>query len=170
MNDLYRYRIATPDDASAIFAVLKEIAPEIPVRLDSCTRQKLLLKRLKTACGSSNVWIAVTCDNQVAGFLMVDEQTIFRDNQIVVAYLDLSYGGVKKDHRGQNIFPALVAKMKEREVPLRATVKHANKSNMGDRLLKLRFTKIADLRERDLRYPDQDEFRWQPEPRQHRLK
>src|SRR5271166_5547178 len=40
----YRYRRATPGDVSAIFAVLEEIAPEIPVYLDSPEQKKAALR------------------------------------------------------------------------------------------------------------------------------
>jgi len=51
--------------------------------------------------------------------------------------LNLSYGGVRADHRGQHIFPKLVKKMTAKGVPLTAAVKHLNKSGTVDRLLKL---------------------------------
>jgi hypothetical protein len=70
--------------------------------------------------------------------------------------LHLSYGGVRTNHRGQHIFPELVAKMMANGVPLTATVKHSNKSNMVNRLLKLGFTKVFPLKN------DQDDLRWQP--------
>jgi hypothetical protein len=65
-QEIYRYRLATTDDASAIFAVLQGVAPEIPVRLDTLERKDLLFNRIQEGIGSGNVWIALDRDNQVA--------------------------------------------------------------------------------------------------------
>jgi hypothetical protein len=88
-------------------------------------------------------------DNQIVGFLMAEP--LGRE-------LDLSYGGVRVNHRRQHIFPKLVKKMMAKRVPLTATVTHLNKSGTVDRLLKLGFTKVESL------VDGQDNFRWQPGP------
>src|ERR1019366_7140593 len=110
-HESYRYRLATTDDASAIFAVLEEVAPEIPVRLDTPERKKLLFNRLQAGIGSDNVWIALDRYNHVVGFLLAEPEG---------EALDLSYGGVRTSHREQHIFPKLVKKMMVKGVPLTA--------------------------------------------------
>ena len=127
-HEIYRYRLATTDDASAIFAVLEEVAPEIPVRLDT---QRTCIQE---GIGSGNAWIALDRDNQVVGFLMAEP-----DREA----LELSYGGVRTSHREHHIFPTLVKKMMAKGVPLTATVMHSNESNTVNRLLKLDFTKVS---------------------------
>jgi hypothetical protein len=151
---IYRYRLATRADASPIFDVLEEVAPEIPVRLDTPEQKELLFERVQTTCASREVWIALDRYKQIVGFLMSEpdkKERSFRDNQA----LELSYGGVKKSHRGNDIFPDLVAKMKAKGVPLTATVLKKNESDMVNRLLELDFSKV------DSRY-DRDFLRWQP--------
>jgi hypothetical protein len=133
-HEIYRYRLATTDDASAIFAVLQEVAPEIPVRLDTLERKDLLFNRIQEGIGSGNVWIALDRDNQVVGFLLAEEPR---------EALELTYGGVRTSHRGHHIFPTLVKKMMAKGVPLTATVMHSNESNMVNRLLKLDFKKVS---------------------------
>jgi hypothetical protein len=144
---IYECRLAKRADAAAIFDVLEEVAPEIPVRLDTPNRKELLFKRIQSACVYRTVWIAEICrENQIVGFLMAEW-----DGQ----RLDLSYGGVRADHRGQHIFPTLMKKIMAKGVPLTATVMHSNKSDMLSRLLKLSFTEDYSLNDRDF-------LRWQP--------
>src|SRR5271169_7093617 len=72
-----------------------------------------------TIAYSREVWIALDRDKQIVGFLMAEpdkKERSYRDNQA----LELSYGGVKKSQRGNDIFPDLVAKMKAKGVPLTA--------------------------------------------------
>jgi hypothetical protein len=99
----YRYRLATSDDVSAIFAVLKEIAPEIPLRLDNSERQMLVFEQIHRCIGSGEVWIALDRDNQVVGFLLAEPDKLerfFHENQA----LELSYGGVRPGHTGESTF------------------------------------------------------------------
>jgi hypothetical protein len=147
-HEIYRYRLATTDDASAIFAVLGEVAPEIPVCLDTPERKDLLFNRIQEGIGSGNVWIADR-DNQVVGFLLAEP-----DREA----LELTYGGVRTSHRGNDIFPTLVKEMMAKGVPLRATVLHSNKSDMVNRLLMLDFTKDST----PWLETDRDRLRWQP--------
>ena len=90
----YRYQRATPRDVPAIFAVLKEIAPEIPVLLDNSIRQKLMFERIHNcSIGYGEAWIAFDRDNQIVGFLLAEPDQLerfFNENQA----LELSYGGV----------------------------------------------------------------------------
>ena len=134
--------------------MLEEVAPEIPVHLDTPEQKELFFERVQTTCASREVWIALDRDKQIVGFLMAEpdkKERSFRDNQA----LELSYGGVKKSHRGNDIFPDLVAKMKAKGVPLTATVLKQNELAMVNGLLELDFSKV------DSRY-DRDFLRWQP--------
>jgi hypothetical protein len=124
-----------------------EVAPEIPVRVDTCHRKRLLFKRIHIACFYRSVWIARDSDNQAVGFLMAESDG---------RRLDLSYGGVRPGHhRGKHIFPKLMKRAKAKGVPLTATVMHSNKSDMLSRLLKVGFTKEESRNDRDI-------LRWQP--------
>jgi hypothetical protein len=145
----YRYRLATIDDATVAFNLLGEVAPEIPFP-DFAKQKDLLDERVKIACKACNVWIALDRDDRIVGFLMAEP---LGDG------LDLSYGGVTKIYRGKGIFSDLVAKMKEREVLLRASVVLANKK-MPAYLRELGF-------EPDVPMPTNNEnmFLWKPPER-----
>ena len=71
-------------EAPPIFDVLEEVAPEIPVRLDTPEQKELLFERVQTTCASREVWIALDRDKQIVGFLMAEpdkKERSFRDNQ-----------------------------------------------------------------------------------------
>ncbi|HEY8098118.1 MAG TPA: hypothetical protein VIE65_18820 [Methylobacter sp.] len=145
---MYRYRLATTDDALAILSVLEEVAPEIPVETHDGRPERLLQTIKRTTSVYGVTWIALDRENRVVGFLLAESKG---------DRFDLPYGGVREGHRKHHIFPDLVAKMMVRGVPLTATVKHANKSDMASRLLRLGFTKAGPGY-----WPDEDAFRWQP--------
>jgi hypothetical protein len=146
----YRCLLAGKADTPEILRILVEVAPEIPVRVDTCRRKRLLFKRIQIASFYRSVWIARDRDNRIVGFLMAES-----DGQT----LDLSYGSVRPGpHRGKHIFTKLMKRVKAKGVPLTATVLRLNKSNMLSRLLKLEFTKDDPL------LNDRDILRWQPEP------
>ena len=158
----YRYRRATPGDVSANFAVLEEIAPEIPVYLDSAEQKKAALERVQGYIGSGETWVALDRADQVVGFLLAapDDHEKF---QYASGALHLPFGGVKTSLRGQYIFTALLAKMKSKGVPLTAAVSHLNKSNMFRRLEKLGFRKPSyEYRGSGDFSRDEENLRWQP--------
>ena len=116
--------------------MLEEVAPEIPVYLDTPEQKELFFERVQTTCASREVWIALDRDKQIVGFLVAEpdkKERSFRDNQAL----------------------ELVAKMKAKGVPLTATVLKQNKLDMVNGLLELDLSKV-DSRD------DRDFLRWQP--------
>ena len=93
------------------------------------------MQRIKRTFVYGVTWIALDRENRVVGFLLAESKG---------DRFDLPYGGVRKCHRGHNIFPDLVEKVKEIGRPLTATVKHANKSDIASSY------KTSDLRRRSL--------------------
>jgi GNAT superfamily N-acetyltransferase len=148
---IYRYRLATSHDASAVFSLLEEGAPEIPFP-EFPIKKQLLVGRIKKACIACDVWIALDRDDQIVGFLIAEP---FGNG------FDLSYGGVTKAHRGNGIFPDLLEKMKDRRLPLGASVALSNKK-MPAYLRKFGFAP-------DFPMPtnNEDMFLWEPEPSEH---
>lgn len=147
-----RYRLATANDAPGIFAVLEEVAAEIPVLLDLPERRSKVLGQIQACCASGETWVALDRGRTIVGFLLAEPDQLERFHQNNNA-LHLPYGGVRGSHRGRRIFPSLAEKIMEKGVPRTATVKRANKSDMLSRLLKLGFVSIASAN-------DQDDLRW----------
>jgi hypothetical protein len=157
MTGTYRHRIATPDDARGIFSVLAEVAPEIPVLLDTCGRQKAAFSKVKKCASSGESLLAIDGDQCVIGFLLVEanEMERFFHNNMA---LHLPYGGVTASWRKGGVFTALIRQVMSRMVPLTATVKAANGSNMATRLPRLGFQNVGAGS-----FPEETNFRWQPD-------
>jgi hypothetical protein len=157
MTGTYRHRIATPNDAREIFSVLAEVALEIPVPLDTCSRQKAIFSKVKERASSGESLVAIDGDGHVIGFLLVepDETESFFCNNMA---LHLPYGGVTASWRKQRIFSALIRQVMSRKVPLTATVKAANLSKMATRLPRLGFQNAGPGS-----FPEETNFRWQPD-------
>jgi hypothetical protein len=155
-----RYRLAKIEDTTSIFAVLEEVACEIPLKLMGDNRRTLVLKLIQECCYSRKSWIAVI-GTDIVGFLLVKPRVrrkyLNEDRESEPAGLELSYGGVSKSSRGRRIFPVMVERTMRRRVPLYATVHHDNKGDMKSRLLRLGFIQIDT--DQDLR---QDHFKWLP--------
>jgi hypothetical protein len=139
------YRVASRDDETEILAVLEEVAPEIPVSLDT-PEAKNIIKAIIVECRSSGKsWVAVDADAKVVGFVLARKD--IHEQQAI----SLRYIGVNKNSRGRGIFYTLIEKLKANGVPLTASVLHGNQSGMVDHLVKIGFTnKGSDANETKL--------------------
>jgi hypothetical protein len=147
-------RLAGPGDASAILAILVEVAREIPVLTAPEARWTLLATRVDATCRAGLSRVAIDDRGAVVGFLLVEPDQAERflsDN----GALHLPYAGVARAHRGRGALRGLIAAVMEERVPLTVTVKRTNTSSMVDRLKHLRFS-ISE--ERD----DEVGLRWSP--------
>jgi hypothetical protein len=151
------YEIATAEMAAEVFTLLEEVAPEIPVRLDTAEHQRAMRCTVEESCSNGASLVAIE-GARLVGFLLVapDEYRNFQDRE-GRSWFNVSYGGVTKNRRGDGIFPGLMASIMARRVPLSAEVKHANQSGMAERLEKLGFHKDSPSPK-----DDGDEFIWEP--------
>ncbi len=150
---LYRYRLATSHDESAILDALMEVAPEIPVMTHDGRQERLLQTIKRTTSVYGVTWIALDRDNRVVGFLLAESKG---------DRFDLPYGGVRKGHRGNDIFPNLVKKVMAKGLSLTAVVLHANASKkiVVGILEDLGFEKVTPSNGVN----NGDNFRWSPAP------
>ncbi|HEY7246573.1 MAG TPA: GNAT family N-acetyltransferase [Xanthobacteraceae bacterium] len=141
------YRVATRDDETDILAVLEEVAPEIPVSLDT-PEAKNIIKGIIIECRQSGKsWVAVDAAGTVVGFVLARKD--IHEQQAI----SLRYIGVSGNSRRRGIFATLIEKMKANGTPLTASVLAGNKSGMVDRLVKTGFTKQGpDAKETKLRW------------------
>jgi hypothetical protein len=149
-------RAAHPWESSAVFSVLTEIAPEIPLRLDSEERHRPVRELVDRACGSQMSWVSLDDGDNVVGFLIGQVRSTDTPG-MEFSGVELLYGGVLPAHRGCGRFSNLLIEAKKLRTPLWAVVKRANTSGMAKRLLKYGFAKQAD----SLR-SDEDTFVWTP--------
>jgi hypothetical protein len=64
------YRLANNDDATDILAVLQEVAPEIPLSLDTPEGQEAIQAIIVECCDGGKSWVAADADGAVVGFVL----------------------------------------------------------------------------------------------------
>lgn len=147
---------AKTDDAQGVCLALAEVAPEVPLLMDTNERQQAVAAIVNACIGSGESWVAIDDGGQIVGFLLAEPNKIERflgDNDAI----HLAYIGVAKSHRGRGIFRALIRHAMDRCAPLTAVVKMGNQSGMAKRLLGMNFHCTATNLERQ-----ESAFMWRP--------
>jgi ribosomal protein S18 acetylase RimI-like enzyme len=127
-------------------------------RYHSCLileRREAVSRIVGNCIATGESWVATDGGGAVAGFILVepDEMERFqRDNDA----LHLRYAGVVNSYRRQGVFRALVQQVMKRNVPLTATVKAANRSQMAALLKRIGFQKWSGDPQLE------EDFRWEP--------
>jgi ribosomal protein S18 acetylase RimI-like enzyme len=151
-TNTFEYRVASNNDETDILTVLEEVAPEIPVLLDTPERQDAIRGIIVECHKSGESWVAVDADGTVVGFVLAKPDVLERFHRKNKA-VSLRYIGVSRDSRRCGIFVALMEELKAKGVPLTTNVLHTNQSAMADRLVKIGFTKVeSDAKETRLRW------------------
>jgi hypothetical protein len=155
------FRLAAPRDAPTIFALLEEVAPEIPLTIRDDLHRQQWLAKVQEWCALRSSIVALRKGGKIVGFQIATPtnagERMGNPDAPLSDGIMLQYAGVTKHSRGQGIFPALIENLKRGGLPLYATVKHSNRSAMADRLVKMGFAKFGT----DAEY-QQDHFRWLP--------
>jgi hypothetical protein len=151
-SNAVEYRVANTDDAAGILSILQEVAPEIPVLLDTPESEEIIQSIIAECCNSGDSLVALDTEGAVAGFVLAKPDRLERflhKNQAI----SLRYIGVTGLSRRQGIFAALMKKLTAKGVPLTASVLHTNRSDMATRLAKIGFDKIEhDTKETKLKW------------------
>src|SRR5580693_2764808 len=119
------YRRAELGEAAEILAVLLEVAPEIPVSVETLEREEALYALIRNCARSGESWVAIDETGRIVGFLLAEPDQARRhygEHEI----LELRYAGVVKTHRRRGIFTGLVEHVLARLVPVVATVSPVN--------------------------------------------
>ena len=66
-NPVFTYRAATAEDATDILAILEEVAPEVPVLLDTPERKDAIKTVIIECYGSGKSWVAIDAAGAVVG-------------------------------------------------------------------------------------------------------
>jgi hypothetical protein len=69
-DDAIEYRVADSDDGTGIFAVLKDIAPEIPVSLGTPGAEEAMQAIIEDCCDSGESCVALDTAGTVVGFVL----------------------------------------------------------------------------------------------------
>jgi GNAT superfamily N-acetyltransferase len=145
------YRIATVGDAADIFAVLQEVAVEIPVVLDTLEREEAMYARVRNWARSGESWVAVDGE-RIVGFVLAELNQVSRfwaEHEVI----DVRYAGVAESHRDRGIFGELMRQILNRAVPVMVTVNPANRSAIACHLEPLGFRRAS---------PGDQQFLWEP--------
>jgi hypothetical protein len=145
-------------NVEAVFAILNEIAPEIPLRLDTIERQHKIKKLVEDCCQYEPCWVCLDEGGKVIGFLLTKRCSI-EIPRLEFNGLELLYGGMKREHRRHGNFVRLLAQAKAQKSGLLAVVKHDNISNVAKLLER------EDFERRKWLKPNEDAFVWTATPR-----
>src|SRR5438067_13582870 len=97
------YRQAELGEAADILALLIEVAPELPVSVDTLEQEEALYALIRNCARSGESWIAIDETGRIVGFLVVELNQAGR-HYAEHEVLDLRYGGVAGTHRNHGIF------------------------------------------------------------------
>jgi GNAT superfamily N-acetyltransferase len=136
------YRPAELGEAAEILAVLLEVAPEIPISIETLEQEEALYALIRNCARSGESWVAVDEAGQIVGFLLV-ELNQARRHYAEHEVLELRYGGVAAAHRHQRIFTTLVQRVLDRMLPVSASVSPANRSDVVRLLERLGFRRVS---------------------------
>ena len=139
-------RPAMVGDAADIHALLLKIASEIPLAIETLEQEEALYAAVRKMLAVGQSWVAVEGDT-IVGFVLVDSAEVGRhwgENEL----LDLRYAGGE-------MLDELIGKVLERNVPVTASVRDANRTGLAELLRSLGF------RQAEIRLGEQH-FRRQP--------
>jgi ribosomal protein S18 acetylase RimI-like enzyme len=151
---LMEIRVAVPSDEVTILALIRVVAAEIPILIEPDDRWRLVQQMVQNHCAGGESWVAVGDDGAIAGFLLAEPDQVERflhdDGSVYLAY-----AAVAPAARGMGTFTALARQAMGMQVPLTATVKRGNTSNMVGRFQRLGFVISAER-------PDDTALAWRP--------
>jgi ribosomal protein S18 acetylase RimI-like enzyme len=148
------YRPAELGEAADILAVLLEVAPEIPVSVETLEQEEALYTLIRNCTRSGESWVAIDEANRIVGFLLV-ELNQARRHYAEHEVLELRYGGVAVAHRRRGIFTILVQRVLDRMLPVTASVSPANRSDAARLLEQLGFRRMSST-------GGEPHLRWEP--------
>jgi len=148
------YRQAELGEAVDILAVLKEVAAEIPLILDTLEREEAVYALIRTCARSGESWVAVDEGGGIVGFILVEPNDLRRHYAENEA-LEIRYAGVATAHRNEGILAELIKRVLDRMVPVVMTVSNANRSELARHLEKVGFRRLTSP-------GGEQRYRWEP--------
>ena len=135
-------RPAMTGDAADIHALMLELAGEIPLAVDTLEQEEALYAAVRKILAFGQSWVAAEGE-RIVGFVLVDSAEVGRhwgESEL----LTLRYAG------GEGL-DALIGKVLERNAPITASVRDANRTGMAERLKRLGFRQ-AETRTGETRF------------------
>jgi ribosomal protein S18 acetylase RimI-like enzyme len=149
-------RPASLGDLKGIWGLMRLVAADIPVELESEAAQESALSELMMACTSGLSPVAFGEDKTVVGAVLVKRDEFdwgLRNGGSV----QMSYAAIAPDYREQGVLRALVGEIQQRGVPVIARVRNGEKLGLAEGLKALGFTHDAAAANEG-----GDVYKWQP--------
>ena len=138
MAELTR-RVASLSDVQGIWGLLRQVAADIPFKLEDELEQETLLSELVACCTSGLSPVLVDNEKGIVGALLARRDQFewgFRNSEAI----HVAYVAVAPAVREDKVLPALLGELKEKKVPLLASVKSGEQSGFASALGELGFT------------------------------
>jgi GNAT superfamily N-acetyltransferase len=149
-----RCRQASLGDAAEVLALLLELAPEIPLTIDTLEREEALYAQIRTCARSGESWVACDAGGRIAGVALAERAERGRhyaEHEVV----ELHYAAVTATHRDAGVFDQLVERLLARMLPVVTTVSPHDRSGIAARLERLGFRPVAAT-------GGERRYRWEP--------
>jgi hypothetical protein len=149
-------RPASLGDLKGIWSLMRTVAADIPLELESEAAQESVLSELMMCCTSGLSSVAFADDKAVVGAVLVKRDEFdwaIRNGGSV----QMSYAAIAADYRDQGVLGALVGDVQQRGVPVFAMVRNGEKLGLAEGLKSLGFTQEATAANEG-----GDLYKWQP--------
>ena len=138
------YRPAVIGDAADIHALLLALARDIPLAAETLEQEEALYAAIRKILAFGQSWVALDGET-IVGAVLVDSAEVGR-HWGEAELLTLRYAGGE-------MLDGLVGKVVERNVPVTASVRDANRTGLAERLLRFGFCETETrLGERHFRH------------------
>lgn len=138
MSELTR-RMASLSDLQGIWGLLRQVSADIPFKLEDELEQEVILSELMACCTSGLSPVLVDDQKGIVGALLArrdDFEWGFRNSEAI----HVAYAAVAPGAREENVLPALLEQLQDRNVPLLASVKSGEQLGFASALGDLGFT------------------------------
>jgi hypothetical protein len=131
------HRPAVIGDAADIHALLLAAAGDIPLAVETLEREEALYAAIRKILAFGQSWVALDGET-IAGVALVDSAEVGRhwgENEL----LTLRYAALAPGRGEDGALDALIGKVLERNVPIAAGVRDADRIGLAERLLRFGF-------------------------------
>lgn len=160
MAELTR-RMASLSDVQGIWGLLRQVAADIPFKLEDELEQESVLSELMACCTSGLSPVLVDDEKGIVGALLARRDQFewgFRNGETI----HVAYAAVAPAVREDKVLPALLGELQDRKVPLLASVKSGEQLGFAAVLGELGF-----VHEVEAESGWGDLYQWAPPPSVH---
>lgn len=138
MAELTR-RMASLSDVQGIWGLLRQVAGDVPFKVEDELEQESLLSEIVACCTSGLSPVLVDNEKGIVGALLArrdDFEWGFRNSEAI----HVAYAAVAPAAREEKVLPTLLGELQGRKVPLFASVKSGEQLGLASALGELGFT------------------------------